>query len=57
MYAIVSAFCEMPTVNAPYPSCHAKLRACFSFIQCDDTPFTSCMAFANAMVAGNDNRI
>jgi len=36
---------------------HAKSLVCSSFIHRDDAPFISCTAFANGMVALNDNRM
>jgi hypothetical protein len=46
-----------PHCERPYPSCHAKSRVCSSFIHRDDAPFTSSMAFASGIVAGNDKRM
>ena len=57
MYATVPLCWEIPTVKAPYPSCHAKSPAPVSFIHFDDPPFNNCIALASGMVAGNEIKI
>ena len=57
IYSTVSDRWETLTLNAPYPSCQAKLGSCrkVSWIQADDPRLINWIALATAMVVGSDS--
>src|SRR5262249_30876160 len=57
MYDRTSSSCDWLTVNAAYPSCHAKsiMLGNVAFNQCEEAPFMSWTAFDTARDAGDRN--